>query len=80
MQADNSDWELPESNYDEDGDSLTSTCRACGAEVYEDAEQCPACGEWITSSSSPWAGKPLWWIALGGLGILAVLAALAGGG
>lgn len=32
---------------DDDGVSETVPCPACGAAVYEDADQCPACGEWI---------------------------------
>jgi hypothetical protein len=73
---DDSDWELPEAHEDDDIDALTRECPACGAAVYEDAEQCPACGEWITQSTRAWDGKPVWWIALGLLGILAVILAL----
>jgi zinc-ribbon domain len=48
-------------------------CPACGAEVYEDAEQCPACGQSIVHGTSPWRGRPRWWILLGLAGIAAVL-------
>lgn len=73
MRDHESDWELP--TADDDAEELTSTqeCPACGADVYEDAEQCPACGEWMTSATRAWEGKPIWWIALGLLGIIAVI-------
>jgi hypothetical protein len=44
--------------------------------VYEDAEQCPECGEWITVSTHPFAGRAIWFIAIGVVGIAAVIAAL----
>ena len=59
----------------DEGDSLTHPCPECGTDVYEDAERCPACGEWITRRSSVWQGKPLWWVILGVLGIIAVVLA-----
>lgn len=71
MDDDFDDW--PE---DADDETQVVTCPACGAEVYEDAEQCPVCGEWITSSTHPFAGRGLWFIGLGLLGILATIAAL----
>lgn len=72
-----SDWELPdedEEGYgDDEGESSTVDCPACGAEIYEDSEQCPVCGEYVTHSTSAWDGKPLWWVILGLAGIGAVL-------
>ena len=61
-------------------DELTETvpCPHCGAEVYEDAVQCPACGTYLTHQANVWSGRPTWWIVLGLLGILAVLLVLAG--
>lgn len=44
-------------------------CPSCGREVYEDAERCPHCGDWIT----PRAGGPLPWVW-----VVAALLALAG--
>lgn len=82
-----SDDELRDEEYpDEEDDSfdeeetLTTPCPACGAEVYEDAEQCPACGHYITHATSPWQGRSPLWIALGVLGTLALLWALLFGG
>ncbi|MBN1491930.1 MAG: hypothetical protein JXA69_18605 [Phycisphaerae bacterium] len=31
-----------------DVEAYTLPCPACGAMVYEDADKCPHCGEWIT--------------------------------
>lgn len=52
------------------------TCPHCGCDVYEEAEQCPHCGDYIVHRSSSWAGRPVWWIVVGLLGILATLIAL----
>ena len=61
---------------DEYGDTAAETvaCPACGAEVYEEAEQCPRCGDYITHSSSIWAGKSWWWTLLGLLGVAGLIA------
>ena len=73
---DGSDWDGGE---DDDLDrSETVSCPSCGVDVYEDAEQCPSCGEWITSFHSPWQGRSTWWIVLGILGVAATILALAG--
>ena len=49
------------------------SCPHCGAEVYEEAEQCPRCGEYLIRSTHPFQGRSLTWIILGLLGIVAVL-------
>ena len=77
------DNEYPDSDdFDEDDfddeSSETIPCPECGAEVYEDAVCCPACGTYITADNSIWSGRPGWWILLGLLGILAVIVVLAG--
>jgi hypothetical protein len=61
----------PEPSWDED-ESDTVACPACGAEIYEDSERCPVCGDYLTAQTSVWNGRPFWWIALGLLGIVAV--------
>ncbi len=68
---DGDDHDDPEPTWDEE-DTDTVTCPACGADIYEDSEQCPVCGQYILSQTSAWQGKPLWWIVLGLLGIAAV--------
>jgi predicted amidophosphoribosyltransferase len=64
---------------DDVDDDLTDTvvCAHCGADVYEDAAQCPACGLYLLPDTRVWSGKPLWWVTLALLGILAVVLALA---
>lgn len=56
----------------------TVDCPACGAEVYEDADCCPLCGEFLTlsSGSGPWQGRSGWWIAAGVAGVVATVFAL----
>jgi hypothetical protein len=71
------DWEFPDPDEGEDEDcSETLACPCCGAAIYEDAEQCPACGEYVVPSSTPLARWPRWLIALGLAGIVAVVLAL----
>jgi hypothetical protein len=74
------DEPLDDDYPDEPDDDFSETvpCRECGAEVYEDAEQCPRCGTYLTHSSSVLAGRPIWWIVLGMLGFVAAVLALAG--
>lgn len=61
---------------DDDGETLTIVCPSCKADIYEDAEQCPYCGEYVLRSSGVWDGRPVWWIILGGVGIVATILAL----
>lgn len=78
---DGDDPDKPDSDSDSgDDDDLTETvaCPECGAEVYEEAEQCPRCGSYITHGGGVWAGRPIWWIVLGLLGLAAGVLALAG--
>ena len=60
------DWESD--NFD-DGDSWsedvddaddyadTISCQNCGRDVYDDAPQCPYCGEYIVHDSGVWSNK-----------------------
>jgi hypothetical protein len=60
----------------DDEESVVVACPSCGAEVYEEAEQCPACGEWITPSSHPFPGRSWWFIGLGLAGMAATIIVL----
>ena len=62
-------------DYDEDdsGEVVLVPCPACGERIYEEAERCPECGEWIARGLTAWRGKPWLWIVLGLLGIGAVI-------
>jgi hypothetical protein len=62
-------------DYDEDA-AVTLPCPACGAQVDEQSPRCPHCGNYITHDASIWSGRSIWWIALGVLGIIAVILAL----
>ncbi len=81
-------WDDPNDDLDDDSEdddfaagvvvvpvvaSETVPCPACGASVYEDAIRCPVCGEYVSHSAHWTAGRPWWWIALGIVGVVAVL-------
>ena len=69
------DW--PDAAEDADPDeSDVVTCPKCGADVYEDAEQCPICGEWIEHSTHPFSGRAWWFVGLGIVGIAVTIAVL----
>lgn len=71
------DWEYPEPDEFEDEDDVeTRACPFCGLQVYEEAERCPACGEYVVFSDAAFSGWPWWSVALGVLGIVAVILTL----
>jgi hypothetical protein len=71
------DWEYPDPDDGDEDELETIPCRACGEPIYEEAEQCPYCGEYVSrNSNSPLAGRSWWYIALAILGIIAVIATL----
>ena len=57
-------------------------CPDCGAAVHEDAPRCPNCGYWLSDadrgSAGVFVGRPVWWIVLGLLGLIATVAVLTG--
>lgn len=70
------DWELPEPDEDDDDSIETVACPSCGRQIYEEAEECPYCHQYVTHSTSVLAGKPIWFVALAILGIIAVIVVL----
>jgi predicted RNA-binding Zn-ribbon protein involved in translation (DUF1610 family) len=84
------DWRDDESEFDDDpegpqecdlaeddDESATFACPECGADVYEDADRCPACGRWVSVSSAPASGRQLLFMAIAvGLILLLLLLAL----
>jgi hypothetical protein len=67
-----------ELDRDVDNDGLDDAvelilCPFCGAKIYEESEQCPACGQYITADTHPFSGRALWWIILGIIGMVAVI-------
>jgi hypothetical protein len=72
------DWEYPEPDeFEDEDDCETRACPSCGADVYEDVEQCPACGDYIVFSTGALSGWPWWFVALGMLGIVCLIFTLA---
>ena len=62
-----------ESDQDSDEDpSGTVPCPRCGEDVYEEAERCPNCGEYITAGAVS-SSRPKWLILGVALALLAVL-------
>ena len=63
-------WDDDELNDFDDGVDLdedeetTLPCPYCGEAVYDDAEQCPACGHYLSEEDAPRKSKP-WWILIG---------------
>jgi predicted RNA-binding Zn-ribbon protein involved in translation (DUF1610 family) len=74
---DDDDWDEGDDAWeDEDAEAALVECPKCGCDIYEDAVQCPLCGEYVTHRHSIWADKPVWWRVLGAAGIVAVIAGL----
>ena len=78
------EWEYPEPDSEEDDASETRPCPSCRELIYEDAERCPACGDYVEVSPAAAAGYlrygPWWFVGLGLLGIVAVMLTLILGG
>lgn len=65
------DDEFPEpGSGDDDGNTLL--CPHCRVPVYDQAEQCPYCGTYLTEEDSAPRHKPLW-IVVGTVACLAVV-------
>jgi len=62
---DDSDLPLPE-NMDEFGDEAPADMASpsFGAAVTEEANKCPACGDWITPAHPVGAFSKKWWLAV----------------
>lgn len=75
---DNSEWtpddedENQEWHEEEEDDDDTVPCPHCSTSVYEGAEQCPHCGNYLSEEDKPREIKPLW-IIVGGLLCLAIV-------
>ena len=75
------DYEYPDDDvlYDDDlddPDNYSDVCPNCDASIYDDADYCPRCGEFIPLDTSPFAGRPAIWTVLGIIGIAAVIATI----
>ena len=68
------DWDDERSEEDDD----LIDCPECSKPIHAESEQCPHCGNYILDeprSGELWRGRSWWWIALGVLGIIAVVVA-----
>lgn len=63
--------EEPDDGDDEEDDDQTVPCPHCRRPVYEDAERCPGCGQYLSREDAP-ARRP-WWLVAGVLVCLAVI-------
>jgi len=71
------DWPEPDDSDidqpDEEENAMgTHPCPSCGKTLYEDADACPNCGEYI-SQEDPNSKKPLWLILTVAICIVAIL-------
>ncbi len=54
----------PEGLYDDDGPPTVS-CPYCKADMFEDADCCPACGTYLSREDAPPAKNSVpWWILI----------------
>jgi hypothetical protein len=65
-----SDWEDNEDENDFDDDKATDLCPNCREEIYDDAEQCPHCGHYITEEDH--APRKSWWVVVGAVICLSI--------
>lgn len=62
----------PGSDPDDDDEGDTVPCSHCGKPVYEDAERCPYCENYLSREDVPL--RPPWWVVAGVVVCLAVVA------
>jgi hypothetical protein len=55
-----------------DVETETIPCPHCRAPIFDEAEQCPECGTYLSEEDAPPQGKP-WWIVAGTVACLAVV-------
>ena len=75
--GDDEDRDLPQASDVEAGDADsvdTVVCPGCKRQVYEDADLCPHCGQFLLRDSS--SRKP-WWVIVGIVACLIVIVLLA---
>ena len=69
--ATDDEWDAD--NYsDDDDDDDTIPCPHCEKEIYDGAEQCPYCGQYISEEDAPRDRRP-GWIILGASICLAIV-------
>jgi RNA polymerase subunit RPABC4/transcription elongation factor Spt4 len=55
------EWD-EEDDFEQDDidEAATVACSFCGREIYEDAERCPYCENYVVAESGTSQRKPLW--------------------
>jgi hypothetical protein len=51
--------EPDDASFDTDDEDTTTACQYCGAAVYDDAERCPSCGNYLSEEEAP-SRFPVW--------------------
>ena len=71
------DWnqtDRDDADFDDESDDVeTLACPACGEQIYEDAQQCPHCGDWIIPVDARGRSLRLIWIVAALLLIVAMI-------
>ncbi len=79
MTYDTDDQEWQEEFREFEGpESEMLPCPSCGAEVYEETQRCPHCGDWIMPLAGSTRRKRRVWIIAALLAIIAILAFVIG--
>ena len=68
---DDSDEDRDAWDEGEDDDDTLMPCPHCGRMIYDDAEQCPKCGKYVSREDAP-RSRP-WWVVAGVLVCLYVM-------
>jgi hypothetical protein len=67
------DWEEENEEFDSgEEEDDTVPCPNCRREIYEEAERCPYCGNYITAEEPGSSVKP-WWFVVGFLLCMAIV-------
>jgi hypothetical protein len=66
------DDDLGDDDSGDENDDETIPCPHCRKPVYEDAEQCPYCGRYLSREDAPQDSKPFWIVAT----VVVILAAI----
>lgn len=75
---DSGEWQPDDWGNDPDDEVEELSCPNCGASVYEETQQCPHCGDWITPLAAA-ARRPIWIRVVGGVVVFCFLYMLLAG-
>ena len=73
FQDDDQEWQAEFEEFQDDHPEVLP-CPSCGAEVYEETQRCPHCGEWIMPLATSARRKSRWWIIAAVLALIAIMA------